>query len=146
MRYLALDLGDKRTGLAVGDDETGVVTPSDVVEAPLDPPERLLAALGRVIDDFGPDALVLGLPLNMDDTEGPRAKLVRAFGARLEEAAGIPVHYHDERLTTEAARWEMSGSGLTRGQKKRRRDAVAAAEILRDFLRARGGGAGAQGG
>ncbi len=136
-RYLAIDLGDKRTGLAIGDDETGAVFPLEVIEAPMaegPPGERLLAAIARAAADHRAAALVVGLPLNMDGTEGPRAKLVRAFAARAAQRTGAATHFQDERLTSAAAEWEMSGSGLTRGQKKSRRDALAAAAILRDFL------------
>ena len=140
MRYLAIDIGDKRTGLAVGDDETGVVSPLAVVEVSTG--ERggeawLEAMAGAVAEQFGPYAqveLVVGLPLNMDGTEGPRSKLVRAFAARLAERTGRAVVFHDERLSTAEADWSMARSGLTRGQKKARRDALAAAAILRDYL------------
>lgn len=134
MRYLAIDLGDKRTGLAVGDDETGIATPLDVVKAPVNPPERLLREIERAIDEHGPSALVIGLPLNMDGSEGPRAKLVREFAATLEARQSLPVHFEDERLSSAAADWSMSQTGMTRGQKKSRRDAIAAAAILKSFF------------
>lgn len=137
MRLLCVDLGDKRTGLAVGDTETRFASPLEVVEKPMaagPAGEPLLNAVAEAALDHNAGALVIGLPLNMDDTEGPRAKLVRAFGARLGERVGKPVHYQDERLTSVDADWSMSQSGLTRGQKKKRRDALAAAAILRDYL------------
>ena len=135
MHYLAIDLGDRRTGLATGDDDTGLVTPLVVLEVPAGAP--LLDAIRRAVDEHGPDAIVLGLPLNMDGTEGERAAVTRAFGETLASAIGLPVHCHDERLTTDAADSLMARSGRTRGQKKRLRDALAAAEILRDFLATR---------
>ncbi len=137
MRLLCVDLGDKRTGLAVGDTETRFASPLEVVEKPMaagPAGEPLINAVAKAALDHNAGALVIGLPLNMDDTEGPRAKLVRAFGARLGERIGKPVHYQDERLTSVDADWSMSRSGLTRGQKKKRRDALAAAAILRDYL------------
>jgi len=69
MRYLAIDLGAKRTGLAAGDDVVGLVQPVEVVQVPRGP--ALLDALARAVDRHGPDALVVGLPLNMDGS-GPR--------------------------------------------------------------------------
>ena len=75
MRYLAIDLGDKRTGFAAGDDVVGLVQPLSVVEAPTRA-LQVKASL-RAIDEYGPDRIVVGLPFNMDGTEGPRAKLVR---------------------------------------------------------------------
>ncbi len=134
MRYLALDLGDKRTGLAVGDDEVRLASPLKTIERPIAPGEQLLDEVARAVDDHKPDAIVLGLPLNMDDTEGPRAKIVRSFAAKLAARTGLAVHFQDERLTSDAADWDMAQSGLTRGQKKQRRDGLAAAAILRDFL------------
>lgn len=142
MRYLCIDLGDKRTGLAVGDSITRLAMPVEVLEVPVavNGGEALLAAIGKAIEEqIGPAAgeLVFGLPLNMDDTEGPRAKIVRAFAARVAERTGRVVHFHDERLSSAAADWTMSQSGLTHKQKKQRRDALAAAAILRDFLESR---------
>ncbi len=138
MRYLAIDLGDKRTGLALGDDSTRIVSPLEVLEVPIASNQGadLDAALTRAISEhLGPSGeLVLGLPLNMDDTEGPRAKLIRAFGERLAARTSRKVHYHDERLSSADADWSMARSGMTRGEKKRKRDALAAAAILRDFL------------
>jgi len=134
VRYLAVDLGDKRTGLAVGDDVTGLVSPAGVIETPVSQTDGLVEAVAAACDEYGAGALVVGLPINMDGTEGPRAKLARELGARLGERAGVPVRFQDERLTSAEADWSMARSGLTRGQKKSRRDALAAAAILRDFL------------
>ena len=141
MRFLAIDLGDVRSGLAVGDDVTGLVGPAGRVEVPIAQQDgcALIEALARAIDEhLGPsDSVVMGLPINMDSTEGPRAQLVRAFAARLEHRLGRPVELQDERLTTAQADWTMGGSGLTHKQRKRRRDALAACAILSDYLAAR---------
>jgi len=134
VRYLAIDLGDKRTGLAVGDDVTGLASPAGTIEKPIKPGEELLAGIDAAIEEFGADALVFGLPLNMDDSEGPRAKLVRAFAERVAERTGLAIEFQDERLTSAEADWSMARTGMTRGQKKGKRDALAAAAILRDFL------------
>lgn len=139
MRYLCIDLGDKRTGLAVGDAQTRLVSALSVLESPIAVRggEALLDALAKAVEDqlgTGAGELVVGLPLNMDDTEGPRSKSVRAFAARIGERVGRVVHFQDERLTSAAADWSMARSGMTRGEKKQKRDALAAAEILRDFL------------
>ena len=132
MRFLAIDLGDKRTGLAIGDDETRVAAPLTVIELPRG--DALIDAIADSIKKHAPDEIVIGLPLNMDGTEGPQAKLVREFGEQLHKYCGLEVHYHDERLTSFAADQQMAGSGRTHKQKKRLRDALAAAEILRGFL------------
>jgi putative Holliday junction resolvase len=142
VRYIAIDLGDKRTGLAVGDSVTRLVTPLDVLESPvtvregeqlLDDLER---AIGAQVGPHTPAELVVGLPINMCGTEGQRAKLVRTLAARIAQRTGRRVHFQDERLTSAEADWSMARSGMTHKDKKQRRDALAAAAILRDFLAA----------
>ncbi|MEL7087446.1 MAG: Holliday junction resolvase RuvX [Planctomycetota bacterium] len=135
MRYLAIDLGGKRTGLAVGDDASGIVSPVDVIVT-ANADERL-RQLGVAIREHEPDALVLGVPFNMDGSAGPMALKARALGELLTQRFGKPVHEMDERLTSAAADAQMARTGLTHGQKKARRDALAAAAILRDFLESR---------
>jgi putative Holliday junction resolvase len=140
MRYLAVDLGDQRTGLAIGDDDTRLVSPLEVLEIPAAEHggEALLDALAKAVEaQIGARSQgewVIGLPINMDDSEGPQAKKAREFGARLAAKTGRVVRFQDERLTSADADWSMARSGMTRKQKKGRRDALAAAAILRDFL------------
>lgn len=138
MRYLAIDLGAKRTGLAAGDDVVGLVQPVEVVQIPRGP--ALLDALARAVDRHGPDALVLGLPLNMDGTEGGATAEVRTFGAALAGRVKLPVHYHDERLSSFEADQRMARSGRTHREKKELRDALAACAILESWLAERGAG------
>lgn len=141
--------------MAVGDTVTGIVSPVGVVEVPIERGEGrdLLDAIVAAVDEqvgavrsgFGRvevAELVVGLPVNMDGTEGPRAKLVRGWAERLRERTGRVVHVQDERLTSSEADWTLAGSGFTRKQKKMRRDAIAAAAILRDFLEMRKAGRG----
>ena len=141
MRYLAIDLGDKRTGLAVGDTVTGLVGLAGQLEVSVkaNSGEQLLAAIVKAVALHGPAGLVMGLPLNMDDSEGPRAKSVRVFAARVQQATGLVVQFQDERLTTAEADWSMARSGLTRGQKKEKRDQIAARILLGEFLKAERG-------
>jgi len=134
MRYLSIDLGDKRSGIAAGDDVTGIITPLQVISVA---PSMLLDELLKVIASHKPDAIVLGVPLNMDGSDGPAAKKARAFGETLSQRANIPVHFQDERLTSYAADQAMNQTGRTHKRKKELRDALAAAEILRDFLDSR---------
>ncbi len=137
MRYLAIDLGDKRTGIATGNDLTGMVAPVATLEVPRG--EALITALATLIEEHNPDRVILGLPLNMDGTEGPRAKLVREFAKQLANATPVEVICHDERLSSFEADQAMAQSGRTHKQKKRLRDALAAAAILRDYLEANTG-------
>ena len=149
-RYIAIDLGDKRTGLAVADAQTRVVAPAGVVEVPLsrDHGVALIAALAQKITSLADERalLIVGLPFNMDGTPGPAAAKARAFAERLAHATGLRFVMHDERLTTAAADDKLARSGLTRDQKKVRRDAIAAAAILADYLGTHGTHTGISGG
>ncbi|MCC6425749.1 MAG: Holliday junction resolvase RuvX [Phycisphaerales bacterium] len=140
MRYLGIDLGDRRTGISLGDSDTRLVSPIEVIEIPiaLAGGGPLIEAIVRTFErQIGLNAigeLVVGLPLNMDGTEGKQAKIIRSFSARIRARLGREVHLQDERLTSADADWAMARSELTYQQKKERRDALAAAAILRDFL------------
>lgn len=136
MMYLAIDRGGKRTGLAVGDDILRMAGPVDVIHTSNE--GELLRQITNAISEHQPDELVLGLPLNMDDSEGPSAKAARAFATKLTEHTGKVVHMVDERLSSYHADQQMSQTGLTHGQKKARRDALAAANILQAFLDGQG--------
>lgn len=145
MRYLAIDLGDKRTGIACGDEVLRLPTPIEVIEAPTR--EVLLEKLSKAVREYAPDALVVGLPLNMDGSEGPRAREARDFAALCARRFSLPFEMQDERLTSFAAEGSLDRSGRTHGQKKKMRDALAACELLKDFLDrdARSGGPGGPG-
>ena len=132
-RYLGIDYGTKRIGLAVGDDVSRIASPVEMVPATGSPADHATAVL-RVADDYGVDAFVVGLPMNMDDSEGPQARLTRNFGDAVAAATGKPVHYFDERLSSLAADELLQPAELTRKKKKKRRDSVAAQVILQGFL------------
>jgi putative Holliday junction resolvase len=145
VRVVAIDLGDARTGIAVGDRVTGIASPAGLVEIPIqrEGGEALLRGIvgqvrGLVGGTGGEGEVVVGLPLNMDGTEGPRAKAVRLFAARIAAALGCEVVLVDERRTTMQADERMARSGLTHKQKKMRRDAIAAAAVLGAFLEGEG--------
>lgn len=132
MRYLAIDLGDKRTGLAVGDDLLRIASPLEVIQT--GSPDERLRRIAAAIEAHGPDALVVGLPLHADGREGPATRAARDFAGQLQQRTGLPVHLADERHSSDDADDRMARTGLTRGQKKQRRDALAAAVILQAFL------------
>ncbi|MEC8321404.1 MAG: Holliday junction resolvase RuvX [Planctomycetota bacterium] len=132
MRIVAVDLGDVRTGLAAGDDVVRIVQPLKVVEER--DPARRLERVADEIDRHGADRIVVGLPLNMDGTEGEAAVAARRFGEALAGRIGVPVDYQDERLTSFDADERLKGSGLTRRGKKKVQDSIAAATILEDWL------------
>jgi 6-phosphogluconolactonase len=130
MRYLAIDYGQKRIGLAVSDAGESMAFPLLVVDADSDP----LSKIARIIQEERIGAVLVGLPLNMDGTEGPQAKAVRFFGQRLSVKVSIEITFFDERLSSSDADWKLSGLELTRGKKKKLQDAIAAASFLQAFL------------
>ena len=130
MRYLAIDLGNKRTGLAICDGSETIASPLAVVEGR----KELLKKIADVVKDEDIKAVVLGVPLNMDDSIGSQAKLVLEFAEQLKKYIEIPIHFQDERLSTFGATEKLADAEFTRKKKRRRLDAVAAAEILEAFL------------
>ena len=130
MRYLAIDYGNKRTGLAICDESETITSPLAV----LDTNENLIEKITQIIKDETVGAIVLGLPLNMDETQGPQARIVRDFSQQLKKHIDIPIHFEDERLSSFAAEDKLAAAELTRKKKKERLDAVAAAVILQTFL------------
>ena len=130
MRYLAIDYGLKHTGLAVCDRNETIASPLTVIEGSKNLPEKIV----DIIKAENIEAVVLGLPLNMDDSHGPQAKLVFSFAEQLKLLIDVPIHFQDERLSSFAAEQKMAAADFAKKKKKKRLDAVAAAEILEAFL------------
>jgi putative holliday junction resolvase len=101
-RFLAVDYGTRRIGLAVGSGRDGIAVTLGTLE--VSPEEEAIHRAAEAAREEGATRLMVGLPLNMNGTEGESARLARAFGDRLAAATGLPVIFVDERLTTEAAR------------------------------------------
>ena len=131
MRVLAIDYGDARTGIAVSD-ALGMLAGETFVIKEWDP-QRLAETIIAAAKERDVGTLVLGLPKNMDGTEGPRAEKARAFGALLG-ASGLPVIFWDERRTTVDAHRILRESGKREKKHKDTVDAVAAALILEAYL------------
>lgn len=131
MRYIGIDLGTRRIGLAFGD-ELGVATPLAALTA-ADPGERRSALL-HVLRDRRADEIVIGHPLNMDDTVGPKAKEAEAFAAQLSAELGKPVHLVDERLTSYEAESSIAKSKRRAVRASGIIDSRAATLILQDYL------------
>jgi putative Holliday junction resolvase len=131
MRYLAIDYGQKHTGLAICDAGEMIASPLTVLTVG---PGDLIPKITNVIERENVEAIVLGLPLNMDSTVGYQAKRVHSFAERMRQHIDIPIHFHDERLSSFDAEKKLAGLGLTRKEKKKHLDAVAAASILQSFL------------
>ncbi|MFH1616087.1 MAG: Holliday junction resolvase RuvX [Planctomycetota bacterium] len=130
MRILSIDLGQKRTGLAVCDPGETFVSPLAVLENKPD----IMGKIFAVIRAENIQAVVVGLAINMDGTEGPQAAKARRFAEQLKEQIDLPVYLHDERLSSYDAERKLLDADLTRKKMKKRLDALAAAAILQDFL------------
>ena len=130
MRYLAIDYGTKHTGLAICDRAETIASPLTVIEGQ----KGLLKKIAEVVETERVEAVVLGLPLNMDDSQGPQSQRVLNFADLLKACINIPIHFQDERLSTFGAEEKLAAADFTRGRKKKRLDAVAAAQILESFL------------
>ncbi len=130
MRYLAIDYGLKRTGLAVCDADETLASPLVVLTGQ----GGLIEKIRQVATDQAVEAIVCGLPLNMDGTEGDQAKRVRDFAAKLIKQIELPLFFQDERLSSFDAEKKLAALGITRKKKKKHLDAIAAAAILQAFI------------
>ncbi len=135
MRILGLDFGSKTVGVAVSD---GLLLTAQGVETIERKDENKLrktcARIEELIEEYEITEIVLGLPKNMNNTEGERVEKTKAFGEMLERRTGLPVHYWDERLTTVAAEQILMESGVRRENRKAVIDKVAAGLILQGYL------------
>jgi putative Holliday junction resolvase len=132
MRALGLDLGTRTIGLAVSDELGFTAQGLDTLERKS--LRKDLEALAAKVQDYGVDRFVIGLPLNMDGSEGPRASATRRFGDALEQATKLPIIYWDERLTTVAAHRSLSEADVSGRKRKEVIDQVAAMMILQGWL------------
>jgi len=137
MRTLAIDLGTRRVGLALSDEGGRFATPYDVLL--VDSHAGAIEPVMKVITREDVRRVVVGLPLNMDDSFGPAAKQVVTWGRALAKKSHLPVVYIDERLSSFAAEQSLNerkrgGEKMSRKQKKARLDAIAAAQFLQAFL------------
>src|SRR5579883_1127344 len=131
MRLAALDVGDARVGVAVSDELGVAAHPVGVLRRGGRHDLRALAAL---LAPFAPERLVVGLPLNMDGSEGVRAARTRSFAARAAAHLGLPVEFVDERLTTFEAAQRLAAAGVRGRRRREALDRVAAAVILETYL------------
>lgn len=132
MRVMAIDYGDARTGIAISDLLCSLVGSTTVIHSRNS--EKTVAEIQKLIRENGVTEIVLGLPKNMDGTEGVRAELCREFGRTLEEATGLPVKMWDERRTTVEAHNILSQHNYHGKKRKNTVDAVAASLILEGYL------------
>lgn len=132
MRILGLDPGEKRIGVAVSDplgitaQALQVITRTGL--------EKDIALIGDICRGYGVELIVMGLPRNMDGTEGEKAKAARRLAGKLQESLGVRVVLWDERLSTRAAEQTLLEADMSRRRRKQVVDKIAAAYILQGYL------------
>lgn len=131
----ALDLGEKTIGIAVSDDSRRIASPLETIRRKkfTQDAETLL----KLADEYAIGGYIVGLPVNMDGTEGPRCQSVRQFGANLSEKTDLPIAFWDERMSTQAMERHLIDQDVSRRRRAEVIDKMAAHFILQgalDFL------------
>ena len=131
MRVLALDIGERRVGVAVSDPAGRIALPVKGLDAEA---LRDASVVSELAEEYGADRVLVGLPLSLDGTEGPQARRVRAIGERLAQGLRIPVEYADERMSSKEARRVLSEGGVSERSQRGRVDMLAASIFLQGYL------------
>lgn len=135
MRILGLDYGTKTVGVAISDPLLLTAQGMEIIRRKEENKlRRTMARIEAIVEQYGVDKIVLGLPKNMNNTSGVRAENTMEFKAMLERRIGLPVVMWDERLTTVAADKTMMEAGVRREHRKEYVDMIAAAFILQGYL------------
>ncbi len=135
MRIMGLDFGSRTVGVAISDSLLLTAQGVEIIRRKEENKLRqTLARIEELIVENEVDEIVLGLPKNMNDTEGVRVELTKEFKEKLERRAGLPVYFWDERLTTVAADKAMMEAGIRRENRKDYVDMIAATLILQGYL------------
>ncbi len=133
MRYLGLDLGSRTLGVSVSD-KTGLIASSYKTIHHNEEYDRLLEEVCQMIQELEIDTVVLGFPKNMNNTIGPKGELSLLFKEKLEKMVSIPIILQDERLTTKSATDLLIQGNVSRKDRKKVVDSVAATIILQAYL------------
>ena len=133
MRYLGLDLGSRTLGVAVSD-KMGIIASNYTVIRHNEEYNRLLDEVKRLVEKLEIDKIVLGFPKNMNNTIGPKGELSLEFQKKLESVLTIPVVLQDERLTTKSAHDILIEGNVSRKNRKKVVDSMAASIILQSYL------------
>lgn len=131
-RKMGIDYGDKRIGIALTDALCIISSPYEVYKNIGE--EDSLNHLLKIIKENSVNDIAMGLPLNMDGSEGERAKIHREFGEKLEKLSGVKVHFVDERLTSAEAEEILISSGVRREKRKELIDKISAQIILQTYI------------
>lgn len=137
MKYLGLDLGSRTLGIAVSD-ATGLIASSYKTIRHEEEYDRLLEEVKTLVDELKIGAIVLGFPKNMNNTIGPKGELSLEFKEKLEKIVSVPIYLQDERLTTKSATDMLIMGNVSRKNRKKVVDSVAATIILQSYLDKKG--------
>ena len=131
-RFLGIDYGTVRIGLALSDPTGTLASPLPFLEN--QSPQQVTTALSELIQTHQITGLVIGIPRNMDGTYGPSAQKVRDFIGQIQKSISLPITPIDERLTTTQASKQLSGMGLNQKQLRKKVDSSSASLILQQYL------------
>ena len=135
MRVMGLDVGSKTVGVGISDPLGFTAQGVEIIKINEEAKEFGFDRLGELVKKYQVDKFVVGLPKNMNNTEGPRVEASKAYGDKIKEIFGIPVDYQDERLTTvQAERMLVEQADVSRGKRKKVIDKLAAQLILQNYL------------
>ena len=135
MRIMGLDVGAKTVGVAISDPLGFTAQGVEIIKIDEEAGEFGFERLGELVKQYKVDKFVVGLPKNMNNTEGPRVEASKAYGDQIKELFNIPVDYQDERLTTvQAERMLVEQADVSRGKRKKVIDKLAAQLILQNYL------------
>ncbi|MGT2742700.1 Holliday junction resolvase RuvX [Streptococcus plurextorum] len=135
MRIMGLDVGSKTCGVAISDPLGFTAQGLEIIKIDEEKGEFGFERLGELVKDYRVDKFVVGLPKNMNNTEGPRVEASKAYGEKIAELFQLPVEYQDERLTTvQAERMLVEQADISRGKRKKVIDKLAAQLILQNYL------------
>ena len=135
MRVLALDIGEKRVGIAVSDPDERVASPVCVLST--SEVEAQARSWRNVLEDWEPELLLCGLPYTLAGEEGPQAQRIRQMAAQIGASANLPVEFADERLSSAEAKRSLREKGLTEKAMRGKVDMIAASLFLQSWLDAR---------
>lgn len=133
MRYLGLDLGSRTLGIAISD-KTGLIASSYKTINHNEEYNKLVNDVVDIVEEEKIDSIVLGFPKNMNNTIGPKGELSKSFKEKLESKLSIPVYLEDERLSTKSATDLLISGNVSRKNRKKVVDSVAATIILQSYL------------
>lgn len=135
MRIMGLDVGSKTVGVAISDPLGFTAQGIEIITIDEDKKEYGITRLSELVSEYKVDQFVVGLPKNMNNSEGPRAEASKRFGDLIKEHFGLPVDYQDERLTTvQAERMLVEQADISRIKRKKVIDKLAAQLILQNYL------------